>query len=186
MIPLINSPEYLDDYVVDTNLVFLWSEIELFIQTFLQRWLQVEENVFEAEIFSKIRIDKTIQEFEELDDESKAEYYVNLLRTKISYAGLADFMFKAFHELGLGTNDTRTEKEIEKVLRQLQETRNIIIHCDKRIDEKFLRKCPWLNQSHKEGENLDLSHDDKNDFWLAAIKLFREVQIRLETKFPQS
>jgi len=148
----------------------IWSVVEAAMDDFIVAWLcNVPESLLRDE-FGRVRF--TINEFEQLDRESRMQVVVEeFKRTIRSDSKLGVERFEALLKpIGLsGSVDENDRRDIF----ELSQMRNAILHRGSRADKKLKAACPWI--SAQPGEKIVLLREDSDRYVRAVTNYLKAV-----------
>jgi hypothetical protein len=121
--------------------VFLWGSLEFLILNVGAAWLRNHENAWRVDAINRLRV--RLGDYEGLDPEARSVWIVELLDQEL--AGPLKAGVNRFESLlrvwGL---DGPLDTDVGKVLLELSQVRNVIVHRRGRVDRKLSLACPWL------------------------------------------
>ena len=165
------------------GITFIWAEVEAFIDDFLKSWLKHVVSPATLDIFDKIKINESIRAYEKLSSEEVNTLHVKLLKEHIRRAGDSEVrvFFKALDALGLKSTDGNTEKALLKLLTEMQQLRNVLVHRGGLVNRGMFKACPWLelDSDIELGKRFPLNSEASAEYGVAAINLVTHVLERV-------
>jgi hypothetical protein len=177
------------------SLTFYWAEIESFMDAFLKSWLTHQAPPSTLPIFEKISFTQSVREFEQLsvrgfEQLSRSEVmtlYVQSLKVKVRKGSEIKTFFAALDNVGLDKCDGKEKKRLERVITELQQIRNVMVHKSGIVDKRMITACPWLEMNPKvEIDKLyPLNIEVMQSHASNSFAFLQHVTNRLERYFPE-
>lgn len=158
--------------------IHLWGSLEALVRTLLRNWLANVPAALQAEEVSRIKIG--FAEYEALSPSDRYLYILRQLEDKLGSpfkqgAGRFESLLKIF---GLGGE---VEAEDRKLLFELSNVRNVLVHNRGVADKRFVEACSYLGL--KEGEPLVITSESFEKYTQAVYNyvmlLIQRVKIRV-------
>lgn len=133
--------------------VALWASLEALIRSFAARWLMNKPEALQSDAVKKLKV--RIGEYEALDASERCFWIVDLLDQEAGGAlrvGVSRFE-SLLHPLGL---DGSVDEDCRKILFELSQVRNVIVHRRALADKRLIDSCPWLVL--KVGDRIRIKH----------------------------
>lgn len=156
--------------------ITLWNSLEYFIHDLCVYSIRTNRSILQNENFSKIKI--TFSEYEMLDEDDRVDYVYDHLceafRNKPAISKFEDLLsivgYKPYGEYGAISSTGK------RLLIELQNVRNVLVHKSGIVDRKFVENCPWKNAT--KGEKLSISYSDYFQYNLAVEYYFASLLVR--------
>lgn len=148
--------------------VGLWAILEATMSNIAAGWVYHDRKVLKDETIAKIKI--RLGDYEILSRRDRSEYIVEQLEKELG----------AFQKLGISRFESvlcqffKTEglpPELRKILYELSQVRNAIVHRAYKADRMLTRSCPWLKL--KTGQRLKVT-EPMLDKYFGAVGLYVE------------
>jgi hypothetical protein len=160
-------------------LVRLWTILEVYIQDIIVWTLS---NISEVRELSSIRkIKGPLIEFSSASLQRQSEFIVNVLYDDLSARlkrGVGRFE-DVLNVINLGGS---IEDNVRKYILEIAEIRNIIVHNNGFVDDKFINNCPWL--SYNVGDPILISNAQYLRYFFAVSWYIIEIDIRHSLRYP--
>jgi hypothetical protein len=154
--------------------ITLWALLESLVRELLTTWLNREQHLLGAKIFSKIRV--PLSDVLPLQGDERGEYLASIVERELG-AGLKKGVarFESLLEpFGLaGSVDERTKS----LIFELAQIRNNIVHRAMIVDKQLVKCCPNLNL--KAGERLKLDQNLYRQYFLAVNDYLLTIIVRV-------
>jgi hypothetical protein len=153
--------------------VDIWGALECAVDDLLTAWIMHEPSVQNLEEIQQIRVPLAL--FQSLNDEEKAQMLLDELkrakRTSFS-RGVVGFedLLSVFGLSG------PLDDELRRVLIEVRQVRNCIVHRRGRVDRRFVETCPWLG--HRTGDKLCITTADFEKYGSAIDRYVTELIYR--------
>ena len=137
------------------SIVAVWGALEAMVQDVVLCWLRNKPELLSQDALSGIKIQ--LAQYEAMETEDRLEYllrqFENETRTKYK-AGVSRFeSLLQLVELSGPVDD-----DLSRILFELSNVRNVIVHRAAKADKRLVESCPWL--PYKVGQEIQLSNDD--------------------------
>lgn len=180
------------------SLTFYWAEIESFMDAFLKSWLTYQAPPSTLPIFEKISFTQSTQSargfeqlsvrgFEQLSRSEVMTLYVQGLKAKVREGSEIKTFFAALDKVGLSRCDGKEKKRLERVITELQQIRNVMVHKSGIVDKRMITACPWLemNPKVKIDKLYPLNIEVMQSYASNTFAFLQHVTNRLERYLPQ-
>ncbi len=163
-------------YLYSLASIRLWTILEAAIDDMVLQELQREPERRKSEVVGKLR--GPLMEFVALTPVEQADYLLDLLKrevgTRLRYGvGAFESLLEAVG-LGGGVHDS-----IRRILLELGQVRNVLVHRNGRADARLISSCPWLNL--RLGDTVRVRPDDFHNRYVgAAYWYLLELDSRLD------
>ncbi|HSB91179.1 MAG TPA: hypothetical protein VLD63_14275, partial [Anaerolineales bacterium] len=149
--------------------VALWSALEVMAHDITLARISAQPTYLEGEPFAQIKL--PLAEFHQLGDADRLELLLREMRRRSSpRAAGATALESLLSTVGMGGP---VPEPMARVLYELHQTRNLIVHRGGIVDTTFLKRCPWAEL--KKGDRLTVGHDKYIAFMDAAAAYFHEL-----------
>lgn len=158
--------------------VSLWGGLESMVQDLVRDWICNRPDILSREPWTNLKV--RIGEYEALDKEQRAAYLVELADQSVG--GPLKHGVGRFEELlrTIGLSGAVSE-DVRKVLFELQQARNVLVHRRGVADRRFCDACPWMKL--KPGQRVLITHKNYADYVTAAYKYTTELILRTGESF---
>ena len=143
--------------------IALWAALEALVEDLAMAWLLNEPDVLSHDQFARLRV--TLAEYERLDKQDRMSFLVKELARSTN----ADF------KLGIGRFEVLLEPlglagaiddDVKRMLFELSQVRNVLVHRAGIVDRRFKEACPWI---HVEiGSKLRIDHESYVRYYSAV------------------
>jgi len=155
----------------------LWSILEATIEDLLVANLLNEPETLGHETFSKIRI--PLSEFQTLDEEERMRFVLSeFSRNQGAERRKGVERFEVLLEpFGLAGP---VEDGVRKIIWEIQNVRNVLVHRAGVADRKFVQACPWLNLSV--GDRVTINRESFDRYYHALSEYGTLLVFRIGEK----
>ncbi|MFA5203376.1 MAG: hypothetical protein WC708_03130 [Lentisphaeria bacterium] len=165
-------------------LILLWGALERLVLDILF-YIIVNNNVYNEPGLVKMEIKVLVCEYENMDKEDRGRYLVRAIENdsrRGSKFKLGVDRFESILEvIGLAGS---VSPEIKKVIYELQQFRNSIVHAGCLVDEKFIRLLP--ESGYKIGQKIMISSAQFMLYYEAVFEYSKIICDRALNKYPAS
>jgi hypothetical protein len=150
--------------------ISLWIIVDAFCEDLAVCWLLNMPETWKIPELSKLKI--SLGDYEMLSAEERARHAISELSRSLSLdlkTGVGKFspILKLF---GL---EPRIGDNLRRALHELCQVRNVIVHCDGKVDRKLISECPWV--TWQIGERIKISHSIFYWYYIAAQRFLERL-----------
>lgn len=156
------------------GVVKLTSILETAVTDFMAGMLCVKPELRRVEAITRLK--GSLVEFAALEYADQAEYLVEALQLELKTTfklGVGKFE-SLLGAIGLGGN---VDEAVKRLLLELFETRNAIVHREGRADKKLVKNCPWLD--YRVGDPIRVIEEQFSRYAMAAGWYVFELEGRM-------
>ncbi|MBI4479658.1 MAG: hypothetical protein HY651_06510 [Acidobacteria bacterium] len=160
-------------YLYSLAAIRLWTIVETFVQDLVLKTIGDFEAARNHPAIRKLK--GPLLEFYEASTYQQAELILNLLIDDLGIAfkkGVGRFE-EILGVVGLGGP---VEDEVRRLLLELTEVRNLLVHRNGVVDARFAKNCPWI--ATKVGESVRITNRDHDRYQAAVQWYILEVEKR--------
>lgn len=168
-------------YLYTLATVRLWGSLEACIDDLVACSLLTVEECSDRELLSRLK--GPLLEFRSASREEQAEFLAELLRNAVEATlkvGVGRFE-AVLKPCGLGGG---IDERVRRVLLEVSQARNLVVHKSGRVDKRLLENCPWLKRTA--GDFLHISANDFNIYVFAAHWYLMELTRRIRSRTDNS
>ena len=160
-------------YLYELAVVRIWSILEACCEDLAIETISMDESIRNSDTLRKLK--GPLLEFSELSSTEQARVLLQELRRDVKaplQRGIGRFEI-VLDAVGRGGP---VDEIVRKVLFELSEIRNAIVHNNAKVDQRLAQNCSWLKA--KIGQPISLSHDDFNRYVTAVHWYIVELSVR--------
>lgn len=160
-------------YLYSLGTIKIWSILESGIDDLAIECIQAMDKCTDIELLRSLK--GPLLDFYEASDDERNEYLITELKLSVKASlkpGVGRFE-AILKPLGLGGE---VDEKVRKVLFELSNVRNLIVHKRSVIDKRFMSACPWIATGL--GDNLCVTREIYLNFFHAAFWYFLELDRR--------
>jgi hypothetical protein len=156
------------------TLVGVWGALEAAVEDMLVGILTNEPQLLASESFAKIKI--TLADFELLDREDRMRLLLQeLARSQGATPRQGIDKFEAL--LRMFDLSGPFDDQFKKILWEMHNVRNVIVHRRSLADRRLVKNCPWLFL--KAGDSVVITHDALHGYSVAVLTYLTDIINRL-------
>lgn len=157
-------------------IVGLWGALEAFVEDLSVDWIKRHPVVLQNDAIARIKV--PLAEFDSLNSEERRVFLVREIASINKKSGISGFE----DLLGLLGISGSVDRELRRIIFEMHQTRNLIVHRASIADRKFVESCPWLK--YKTGDTISITGRQYSMFRDAAIAYVTNVALRLPKSTP--
>jgi len=169
---------------IDSGFPFLYSQSSIMLYSYLEGAIKRFVIIyFKKNDLEKIKevanIKIAFSEFVNLDDNEKFEHLF-ILYEKLLTVGMQYGVTRFENLLGPINFSGYVDKDLAKIIFELSQIRNVILHRGGKADKQFIACCPWLN--YAVGDRIIVTDKKYDEYYVGVCKYVTELAIRLGEK----
>ena len=160
------------------SVVGLWSWLEHYVKGLSALWIEHREDAAMASELHKLEI--RYGDYMALAKSERAKYIIDLLEQKLS-SPLKQGIDRFESILGVFDLSGPVPKTLKDQLFELQQVRNVVAHRNGVVDNRLVKKCPWLKV--KNGQLVKISRDMVNAYGSASVEYLGLIHERVKKQY---
>ncbi len=165
-------------YLYSLCAVRLWALTEAMVDELVVHSLQTPSDFFDHSILSKLK--GPLIEFRSASPDEQAEFLAETLKQLVDAPlKLGAGRFEALlAPVGLGGD---VQEGVRRVLFELSQIRNVIVHKSGKADRRIIEACPWLK--FKKGDTVHVTFDMFERYRLATYWYIVAIRGRVDCRY---
>jgi hypothetical protein len=155
-----------------------WAYLEACVRRLLADWVQNEPSCLGGDAFQKVRV--RLADYERLDGIDKAFFVVDAFERE-NGAGLQNGVDRFETLLSAVGLNADVPAALKRLIFELGQVRNVILHRGGVVDRKFSDACPWLGV--KVDDQLQVTHTKYAEYGRAVQDYFTLLICRVGDRF---
>lgn len=158
--------------------VALWAHLESLFRVFVATWLKHKRSAWKVEPIARLKI--KLGEYRAIPRGEQYEFVAEQLERELG-AGLKVGVSRFEKLLDVFELSGAVPELLRRTIYEFSQVRNVIVHRSGRVDQQFVRACPWLNVRVR--ADFKVSPDALRRYEFAAQTYIGIVICRLGEKY---